>query len=303
MQPLSTAMSRDGSETAMTYSNTRAHRAPAIRRIALSAGAVARESPSTYGGRREPASGAALGAAVETLDSRRGRLGAGARAIAVLVVLATLCAVVPATAHAAQEKHALPSIAKVISSDGTAFSDSVTVARGASATYRVTLGMPEAVEQASVLDYVVEDKPDAEVVPDARSVRAWIVDANGAIECQLKPNVASSNGRLRIDLGDLKQVRPSLSAHEKVLVEYGARVSSSASQGRHPNIAKLQYDLGEGQNETVEVMATALVELTKQSGGSTVVKTGDALAAMPLVCLVLAAVSAAALAFARRRIG
>ena len=226
-------------------------------------------------------------------------------ALAALLAVSAVGCVGTAYAAEGQQKHAVPSIAKAVSLDGNAFSESVTSNPDGSVTYRIVLTMPEGVEALKSVTYAVHDTPNENIVVDSKSIRATIVGSDGEEKAHPDTQVRLARGKLTIALGDLKAKCPNLAFADKVFVSYGAKVRSSAPAGQHPNVAKLVYDLGEGERETAEVMAKVIVGKAANgpegSAGKTVAKTGDMLKGASIACTGFVLASGLALLYARKR--
>ena len=228
-------------------------------------------------------------------------------ALAVLLALSACSLITPVYAYAAQEKHAVPAITKAVSLDAKTFSEQVTAMPGQTVYYRLRLTMPEGVENLKSVTYTVRDAPNKSITVDPKSVSAHIVDKDGGIKKRLSFKVHSTRGKFSLALGDVKKACPDVTFYDSVIVDYAAKVSSSAKKGSYPNVAKLEYDVGDGNRETAEVMAKVLVGDAGKSGGSgssggsKIAKTGDGLMAVSAGCAALAAVSGLGLACARRK--
>ena len=224
---------------------------------------------------------------------------------AMLALVAALVAVAGTPAFAAEAKHAIPVIAKHVSADSQGYHESVAVNAGAQVRYRLTLTMPETAESLERLVYVVTDKPDAVVKPDATKVSARIVNAQGKEKARLSPKAGFSRNALTIDLGDIKAACHDLEFGDLAIVEYPAIVSAAAQPGEYPNVARLHYDEGDGFRDTVDVMATVIVPSGPQPAraaatATALPKTGDAPPPIGAAITLAAAVALFALAATRR---
>lgn len=232
------------------------------------------------------------------------RVGLGG--VMVALVLAALT-VGLATAYADDaEKHALPSIAKAVSLNGSSWNESVTSQAGGKVFYRLTATMSETVADDEKADYVLTDKPAKEVQVKKDSVKASLVDSQGNAKASLNANVQLENGVMKIALGDLKALVPNLEYGDEVRVVYEADVSKDAPAGRYQNVAKLSYDRGDGFHDTVGVMAHVNIPEQPQqaSNKESMPKTGDALPDWMIFAvggLLAVSISALAVASARRK--
>ena len=206
-------------------------------------------------------------------------------------------------AYADDAKHAIPSITKLVSLDGKRFTESVQTSAGNTVHYRVTLSMPESADALQMLEYTVRDTPDSALAIDSSTVAARVVAQGGSVKVSLKPALSRSGRTNVFSFGNLKRVCDSLSQDDRLVLEYDALVASSAAAGEYPNIAKLLYDLGEKQGETVEVMSKVIIPKPVQTkpNAQKLPKTGDMLAGIGLASLALAFGSALVAGFARKR--
>ena len=222
-----------------------------------------------------------------------------------LVLVAALVAILGSPALADEAKHAIPVIAKHVSADGQGYHESIALNAGAQARYRLTLTMPETAGSLAKLTYVVTDKPDASINPDAAQVSARIVNAQGKEKARLSPKASLSRSVLTIDLGDIKKACSDLEFGDMAIVEYPATVSPTAQSGEHPNVARLRYDEGDGFRETVDVMAAVIVPSAPMPArsiatASVLPKTGDDPPPIGAAIALAAAVATFALAATRR---
>lgn len=207
----------------------------------------------------------------------------------------------PETAYASQVKHPIPSLVKEVSHDQKTYTDQIEARATDRVNYRLTMTMPERVEDMKTVVYTVIDVPDAAIAVDVNSASATIVSADGDVKARFTPKASFASGKLSVVLGDLKLQYAGVSSKDRLIVRYDAQLSPTASTGRHPNVAKLVYDLGDGERSTAEVMALVTVP-DAPAGGSQVVKTGDSLASVSFICLVIFIVSGLGLGYARRRL-
>ena len=216
--------------------------------------------------------------------------------LAIAIIAIALSGASPGVAHGAEAKHAVPSIAKQVSLDGREYSDEVTAKAGTPLHYRLELTLPELLRECKTIDYTVRDVPHENVQIDMDSIAAKLVDADGNEKASLNP-VASKSGQAALfDLGDISKLDVDLQYGDRILVTYDARTAKDARAGSYVNTAKLIYDIGNGPEKTVDVIAKVNIPASpaappaaspdpgKPQSASALPKTGDAMAGAAVAC-------------------
>ena len=179
-----------------------------------------------------------------------------------------------------QKKIAIPSIEKTVSAGG-AWSKEVSAQSGAALYYRIVATLPENVADWPMLVYRIVDNPAPGATIDWKTLTAHVESASGKLKATISPSTKSSGASTAIELGNIKEGVPGLVFGDVVVVEYVARLPSSAQTGTYRNVAHLEYLVGQSWTSTVDVDATAKVPEPANSGGgngggggSTFAKTG-----------------------------
>ncbi len=179
-----------------------------------------------------------------------------------------------------QKKIAIPSVDKTVSAGG-AWSKEVTAQSGAALYYRIVATLPEDVADWQTLVYRIVDSPAQGVTVDWKTLVAHVESASGKLKATISPSSKSQGTSSVIELGNIKEVVPSLAFGDVVVVEYVARLPSLAQAGTYRNVAHLEYLVDRSWASTVDVDATAKVPESANVGGgagggsgSTFAKTG-----------------------------
>ncbi len=239
------------------------------------------------------------------------QLGLALLALACVAAMCTMLAH-PAFAQESGPKHPIPSITKMVSLDKKRYAATVKAKPGDTLHYQISMTMPDGTKDLERIDYTAIDKPHASLALVKSSVTARLMNSDGRSKASLSPSVNVSGNRLTFAFGNLKDSCSTLSDTDRLVVRYDAVLASNAEIGEYPNLARLVYDLGEGPEQTVDVMTKALVERqvkTKPSSSQTRVeqsqsqlpKTGDALASFAVPAIVVACMAGLIVALARKR--
>lgn len=175
-------------------------------------------------------------------------------------------------------KKAIPAIEKTVSAGG-AWAKDIQAEPASTLYYRIEATMPEDVENWESLVYRIIDEPAEGVTVDWSSVSAHVESPKGKNKGAVAAAVTPAGQSTVLTFGDLKKSDFELAFGDILVVEYPARLDSSAA-GSYRNVARLDYLLGGDWLSSVEVDSSVQVpdqvleQPPAQGSGSGFDKTG-----------------------------
>lgn len=175
-------------------------------------------------------------------------------------------------------KKAIPAIEKTVSAGG-AWAKDIQAEPASTLYYRIEATMPEDVENWESLVYRIVDEPAEGVTVDWSSVSAHVESPKGKNKGAVAAAVTPAGQSTVLTFGDLKKSDFELAFGDILVVEYPARLDSSAA-GSYRNVARLDYLLGGDWLSSVEVDSSVQVpdqvleQPPAQGSGSGFDKTG-----------------------------